>query len=248
MHTKRSNKYGLLGKDISYSFSGNYFSKKFEQLNLEGYSYENFDFQDLSNFNKVLDQTTDLKGMNVTIPYKESVIPFLTKLDPTAAEIGAVNTIKFTKEGTVGYNTDVIGFRKAIEPLISSEHKKALILGTGGASKAVSHVFKSMGIPFLYVSRQSKEGQISYKDLTKEIIQEHLIIVNCTPIGTFPEIDQKPDIDYSQIGANHIAFDLIYNPELTAFLNEAKLRGAKIKNGYEMLVGQAEASWEIWNS
>tara|TARA_B110000027_G_scaffold128255_1_gene148464 strand:+ start:407 stop:1153 length:747 start_codon:yes stop_codon:yes gene_type:complete len=247
MHTERKNKYGLLGKDISYSFSGNYFAKKFKQLNLEGYTYDNFDFQDLSNFKEVLTHTTDLKGMNVTIPYKEAVIPFLTKLDPTAAAIGAVNTIKFTEDGTVGYNTDVIGFKNAIEPLISSHHKKALILGTGGASRAVAHVFKSLGIPILYVSRQSKEGQISYEELTKEMLQEHLIIVNCTPIGTFPEVDQKPNIDYNQIGADHIAFDLIYNPEVTAFLNEAKKRGAKIKNGYEMLVSQAEASWEIWH-
>ncbi|MDA0277979.1 MAG: shikimate dehydrogenase [Bacteroidetes bacterium] len=248
MQTDRKNKYGLLGKDIAYSFSENYFAEKFKQLNLEGYTYDNFDLQDLSSFKEILSETKNLNGMNVTIPYKESVIPFLTTLDPTAAAIGAVNTIKFTEEGTIGYNTDVIGFKNAIETLIMPHHKKALILGTGGASKAVAHVFKDLEIPFLYVSRRSKEGQISYKELTKEMLQEHQIIVNCTPIGTFPEVDQKPNIDYDQLGAAHIAFDLIYNPEVTAFLNEAKKRGAKIKNGYEMLVGQAEASWEIWHS
>ena len=217
MQTDRKNKYGLLGKDIAYSFSENYFAEKFKQLNLEGYTYDNFDLQDLSSFKEILSGTKNLNGMNVTIPYKESVIPFLTKLDPTAAAIGAVNTIKFTEEGTIGYNTDAIGFKNAIEPLIMPHHKKALILGTGGASKAVAKV----------------------------MLQEHQIIVNCTPIGTFPEVDKKPNIDYDQLGAAHIAFDLIYNPEVTAFLNEAKKRGAKIKNGYEMLVGQAEASWEI---
>lgn len=248
MQTEKKHKYGLLGKDISYSFSEAYFSEKFKKLGLNFHHYLNFDFKNLSGFEAFLKNNSELRGMNVTIPYKEAVIPFLTELDTTAAAIGAVNTIKFTEKGTKGYNTDVIGFEKAIVPMIKKNHKKALILGTGGASKAVAYVFKEKDIPFTYVSRKPKAGQMSYQELTNSMLIEHQIIVNATPLGTFPNVLEKPDIEYSAIGENHLFFDLIYNPEVTAFLKEAQSRGATTKNGYEMLKGQAEASWEIWNS
>ena len=185
MQTDRKNKYGLLGKDIAYSFSENYFAEKFKQLNLEGYTYDNFDLQDLSSFKEILSGTKNLNGMNVTIPYKESVIPFLTKLDPTAAAIGAVNTIKFTEEGTIGYNTDVIGFKNAIEPLIMPHHKKALILGTGGASKAVAHVFKDLEIPFFMCPDSQKKVKLVTKNSQKKCCKSTKSLLIAPQLGPF---------------------------------------------------------------
>lgn len=244
------NLFGLLGKNISYSFSTNYFTKKFDKENIKNTKYVNFDIQSIEEFKSLVSERKNIKGMNVTIPYKQEVIPFLNILDKTAEKIGAVNTIKFTKRGNLkGYNTDVIGFEESIKPLLQNHHKKALILGTGGASKAVAYVFKKNDIKFKYVSRNPQgKKQISYKSLNEEMMKDYSILVNCTPLGTFPNVEAFPNIPYQFITEKHLLFDLIYNPEVTQFLAKGKEKGAVIKNGYDMLVLQAEASWNIWNN
>jgi len=238
----------LVGKNISYSFSKGYFSEKFLKLNLANHSYENLDFQNIEEFPDFIKQNPTISGLNVTIPYKETILPYLDKLSKKAAEIGAVNTIKITKSGKLkGFNTDYIGFKKTLEPLLNSNHKKALILGTGGASKAVAYALKQLEIPYLYVSRAAIGETISYNQLDENTFKEFQIIVNCTPVGTTPNTHLYPDIPYDYFTKNHIAFDLIYNPSETMFLKKAKEQGATIKNGLEMLALQAEKSWEIWN-
>ena len=249
MEEKKNKIFGLLGKNISYSFSRGYFAKKFEVLDLKKHEYRNFDIQDIADFPSIIEKELFLKGMNVTIPYKEEIIQHLDILDKTAKEIGAVNTIKFTKRGNLkGYNTDVVGFENSILPYLKTHHKYALILGTGGASKAVAYALKKNKIQYKFVSRNpfGKE-QISYEDLTKDVLSKHHIIVNCTPIGTSPDIHLSPNIPYQFLTAQHLLFDLIYNPEISAFLSKGKEKGASIKNGYEMLEMQAEESWRIWN-
>ncbi len=242
-------KLGLLGKNISYSFSRKYFSDKFEKENIEGISYENFDIEDISLLQYILENTEGLKGFNVTIPYKRSVIPYLNKLDRKAKAIGAVNTIRVTKKGRlIGYNTDCYGFIKSIEPNLKKYHKKALILGTGGASKAVIYALKKKHIKCHYVSRTaSKKIKYTYDDLNEDIISKYQIIINCTPLGTFPNVDNCPDIPYGAINNKHILFDLIYNPSETKFLRLGKEKGATIINGQNMLELQAEKAWSIWN-
>lgn len=235
--------YGLIGKNISYSFSRNYFANKFKKEDIKNSQYINFDIDNLSELNNIFN--TDNFGFNVTIPYKEVIIPYLDSLDFHAEKIGAVNTIKIENEKKIGFNTDWIGFKKSIEPLLNSHHTKALILGTGGASKAVIYALDQLKIETLMVSRY---GEISYEDLSEEIIQNHAIIINCTPVGTFPNIDAAPEIPYHFITKNHFAYDLIYNPAETLFLKKCKEKGAVVKNGLEMLEIQAEASWKIWNS
>lgn len=241
--------FGLLGKNISYSFSRGYFSEKFTKLNLEEYKYVNFDLQHIKDFSSVVEENKNLKGMNVTIPYKVDVIPFLDNLDKTAKAIGAVNTIKFTKEGSLkGYNTDVFGFENSLIPLLKKHHKKALILGTGGASKAIAYALNKNDIKFKFVSRNPKEtNQISYESLSEEVLKEYTIIINSTPLGTSPDIEKCPNIPYQFITSKHILYDLIYNPDVTTFLSKGKEKGATIKNGLEMLKLQAEESWRIWN-
>ena len=235
--------YGLIGKNISYSFSRNYFANKFKKEDIKNSQYINFDIDNLSELNNIFN--TDNFGFNVTIPYKEVIIPYLDSLDFHAEKIGAVNTIKLENEKKIGFNTDWIGFKKSIEPLLNSHHTKALILGTGGASKAVIYALDQLKIETLMVSRY---GEISYEDLSEEIIQNHAIIINCTPVGTFPNVDAAPEIPYHFITKNHLAYDLIYNPAETLFLKKCKEKGAVVKNGLEMLEIQAEASWKIWNS
>jgi shikimate dehydrogenase len=240
--------FGLIGKNISYSFSKAHFTKKFEDLNLPDYSYENIDFQDISEFEVYLQKNQNFRGLNVTIPYKETIIPFLDELSTKAAKIGAVNTIRFTKNGKLkGYNTDYYGFQKALKPLLQVHHKKALILGTGGASKAVGYALNQLGIGLNYVSRTSTENSIGYSQINAETFEEYQIIINCTPLGTSPHTNGYPEIPYQYFTSNHIAFDLIYNPSETLFLQKAKKQGAVIKNGLEMLVFQAEKAWVIWN-
>jgi len=242
--------FGLVGKNISYSFSKGYFAAKFENENLSDHQYVNFDIQSIDEFPKIIHEFKfNLTGLNVTIPYKQDVFLHLNKVHKIAKKVGAVNTIRITKKGNLkGYNTDVVGFRASLEPLLKEHHKKALILGTGGASKAVAHVLKALGIEYLKVSRKPrKKKEISYAALNKELISEHTVIINCTPLGTFPKVSQKPDIPYQFIHENHLLYDLIYNPEKTAFLNEGEQKGAQIKNGHEMLELQAEESWRIWN-
>ena len=240
-------KFGLLGRNIKYSFSKKYFSDKFEQENLKNNSYENFDLESILDFKKVL-ETENLCGLNVTIPYKQEIIPFLDKLSRKANKIGAVNTIKFTKSGKIkGYNTDCYGFYKSIIPLLKAHHTKALILGTGGASKAVSYALAELNIKVAHVSRNKIRLGYQYEQLNKEIINDYKIVINCTPLGTSPNLDVCPDFPYELITENHLFYDLIYNPEETLFLKKAKEMGATTKNGHEMLILQAQKSWKIWN-
>ncbi|WP_299055656.1 shikimate dehydrogenase [uncultured Polaribacter sp.] len=249
MEEKKNKVFGLLGKDIEYSFSRAYFTEKFKKLLLERYRYVNFDIQDIQDFLSIITKEKEnLGGVNVTIPYKESVMQYLDKVDKTAKKIGAVNTIKITKKGNLkGYNSDVVGFDKSIAPLLKKHHKKALILGTGGASKAIAYALKQRGITYLFVSRNaSKKNQISYHQLTEEILDKYHIIINSTPVGTSPKTALSPNIPYQFLTDKHLLYDLIYNPEITTFLSKGKEKGAVIKNGYEMLELQAEESWRIW--
>lgn len=241
-------RYGLIGRNIDYSFSRSYFNTKFEKLGLKTHEYVNFDLATIADFPSLISGETDLKGLNVTIPYKESVIPFLDNIDPEAAKIGAVNTIQFTDKGLKGHNTDVYGFRESLRPYLNKSDKSALILGTGGASKAIAYVLKELGISHTFVSRQPLEGQLHYSDLHADIISRNQLIINCTPLGTFPNVKQKPDLAYEELGPHHLLFDLVYNPELTAFMQMGILKGARTLNGRKMLELQAEKAWSIWNS
>lgn len=241
-------RFGLLGRNINYSFSKGYFTDKFNNENFEGCSYENFDIPEINFFTELVKNNPDLKGLNVTIPYKEVVIPFLDKLSKKAAEIGAVNTIKFTKKGKLkGYNTDYYGFKKSLKPLLQPHHKKALILGTGGASKGVAFALDELGILYTFVSRGSKENAIDYERINATTFDNYQIIINSTPVGTSPNTDAFPLIPYEFFTEKHIAYDLIYNPAETQFLKKAKEQGAQIKNGLDMLIFQAEKAWKIWN-
>lgn len=247
--TQNSKKrFGLLGRNISYSFSKGHFTTKFEKEKYQGYTYENFDIPEITVFPEIIKNTEHLKGLNVTIPYKEEVIPFLDKLSKKAKKIGAVNTIKITKKGKLkGYNTDYFGFLKSLKPLLQAHHKKALILGTGGASKGVAFALEELGIEYTFVSRKASENAIDYSQINAETFLEYQIIINSTPIGTSPNIEACPDIPYELFTNQHIAYDLIYNPAETQFLKNAAAQGAQIKNGLDMLIFQAEKAWEIWN-
>ncbi|MEM1002871.1 MAG: shikimate dehydrogenase [Bacteroidota bacterium] len=240
-------KFGLVGKNIDYSFSRGYFSSKFEKDGMS-HSYENFDLQHINELLPIIKTTENLKGFNVTIPYKETIIPLLDVLDKRANAIGAVNTVRITNnKQLIGYNTDFLGFKKSLQNYMSPEHKSALILGTGGASKAIAYALKTMNIAFDFVSRSLNPNvKFLYSDLTTVIISSYPIIINCTPIGTFPNVNACPDIPYEGIGSQHICFDLIYNPEQTKFLSCAELQGAITINGLEMLEIQAEEAWKIW--
>jgi len=241
-------RFGLLGKDIAYSFSKKYFTERFALGNLVDCSYENFDLDSIALFPELLARHPDIKGLNVTIPYKEAVIPYLGKLSKSAAQIGAVNVIRFTAKGNLkGYNSDYYGFMKTLKPLLETHHKKALILGTGGAAKAVAYALDQLGILYTYVSRDAKEGMIDYDRINATTFDQYHIIINCTPVGTSPNIESYPPLPYACFTAKHLAYDLIYNPEETQFLTRAKAQGAVIKNGYELLVFQAEKAWKIWN-
>ncbi len=242
-------RFGLLGKDISYSFSQQYFSTKFESLQLENYEYKNFDIATIESFAGLVSKTDELAGMNVTIPYKEVILPYLDEIDEEALKIGAVNTIKILENGKLkGYNTDVYGFEESLLPLLKKHHKKALILGTGGASKAVKYVLEKNNIGFLFVSRfPENENEISYENVSKSILDEHAVLVNCTPLGTYPEVEAYPNLPYIYLNDKHLLFDLIYNPSRTVFLKKGMEKGAIVANGLKMLELQAEKSWEIWN-
>jgi len=240
-------RFGLVGKAIDYSFSRGYFKDKFEREGLP-HRYDNFDISSIDDLLPIVAQTPKLKGLNVTIPYKEAVIPLLDVMDKRAKAIGAVNTIRVTKtQQLIGYNTDYLGFKKSLEAYLSVAHKNALILGTGGASKAVAYALDTMNITYDFVSRTSNTpSKFFYTDLTKDIISSYPIIINCTPIGTYPNVNSCPDIPYEGIGPNHICYDLIYNPEQTKFLSCGELQGAIAINGLEMLKIQAEEAWKIW--
>ncbi|MEM0575703.1 shikimate dehydrogenase family protein [Flavobacterium polysaccharolyticum] len=241
-------RFGLLGRNISYSFSKGHFTEKFKDSIFEGYTYENFDIEDINYFTELIKNNPDLRGLNVTIPYKEAILPFLDKLSKKASVIGAVNTIKFTKSGKLkGYNTDYYGFKKSLEPLLQPHHTKALILGTGGAAKGVAFALDELGILYTFVSRENKEKTIRYDLLNETVFENHTIIINTTPLGTSPNTDNFPTIPYEFFTEKHIAYDLIYNPAETVFLKKAKKHGAQTKNGLEMLILQAEKAWRIWN-
>lgn len=240
--------FGLLGRNIGYSFSKSYFSEKFVSERLP-FTYENFDIQQIREFEEVLSKNPELKGLSVTIPYKEKVISYLNEIDSIAQEIGAVNTIKiFDDHSLKGFNTDYWGFQKALEEFPPLEKKNALILGTGGASKAIAFALRNMGFDVKFVSRNASVEALSYSQLNKEIIENHFLIVNCTPLGTFPSITDCPSIPYNYINHNHLLFDLIYNPSETEFLKRGRMRGAKTSNGLKMLQYQAERAWDIWNT
>lgn len=243
-------KYGLIGYPLGHSFSISYFNEKFKNEGIDAV-YENYEIPTIAQLPEVLDTNPELRGLNVTIPYKEKVISYLDSLSPEASEIGAVNVIKIEHKGkkTVlkGYNSDVIGFTRSIEPLLEPYHKKALILGTGGASKAIEFGLRSLKLETLKVSRTGKDGAIRYTDITPEMMKEYNVIVNCTPCGMFPHADECPDLPYNAMDNHTLLYDLIYNPDETLFLTKGKKKGAIIKNGLEMLLLQAFASWEFWN-
>lgn len=245
---KIMSKFGLLGRHISYSFSKAHFTKKFENEGLP-HTYENFDMESIDEFPNVIKDNPYLKGLNVTIPYKEQIMPYLNSIDNTAKEIGAVNTITISPSGQLkGYNTDCYGFKNSIQTLLKPHHKNALILGTGGASKAVAYVLTELGISYDYVSRTPNEiAKYRYSDLTPSLIYSHLILINCSPVGTYPNINECPDIPYEGISSKHLLYDLIYNPLQTKFLSIGASNGAITCNGLKMLELQAEKAWEIWN-
>jgi shikimate dehydrogenase len=241
---KNHNKiYGLVGKNINYSFSGQYFAQKFSEENIKDSVYEIYDLKEISEVEKLFGNQ-NLKGLNVTIPYKEQIIPYLDELSPEAKEIGVVNCVKIENRKKTGFNTDAFGFENSLKPLLKSHHRSALVLGNGGAAKAVTYVLKKLEISFQIVSRN---GIFTYRDLDEEEIRNHHLIINCTPLGTSPNINEAPEIPYEFLAKNHLLYDLIYNPPKTRFLQLGEKQKSQIKNGLEMLVLQAEKSWEIWN-
>lgn len=242
--------YGLIGYPLGHSFSISYFNQKFADEGIDA-KYENFEIQNIELLLEVLDSNPNLRGLNVTIPYKQKVISYLDTLSPEARAIGAVNVIRVSHEGNQtilkGFNSDVIGFTKSIEPMLEKIHRKALILGTGGASKAIDYGLKNLGLETVFVSRYQRPGTIQYKDITPEIIKEYNVVVNCTPCGMYPHVDECPDLPYEAMDNHTILYDLIYNPDETLFMKRGAKYGANTKNGLEMLLLQAFASWEFWN-
>jgi len=235
--------FGILGYPLSHSFSPQYFKKKFEEEGCKGCTYRAFPISDIEGYNHI--DRSNISGFNVTIPYKETIIPFLDELEEEATKIGAVNTIHIQDGISRGYNTDVYGFENSLSPLLKDHHQKALILGNGGAAKAIKYVLTKLGIEFSIVSRKSEK--LNYKKLNAELIEDHKIIINTTPLGMAPNVKKQPNLPYQHISSDHLLFDLIYNPQKTLFLKQGERQGATIKNGYEMLLLQAEKSWEIWN-
>jgi shikimate dehydrogenase len=242
-------KFGLIGKKLGHSFSKQYFTAKFEKESIADATYELYELASITEFPQLLKSDPELVGLNVTVPYKEAVIPYLNELDETAAGIGAVNVIKITQGKTKGYNSDYVGFKKSLERFYpANEASKALVLGTGGASKAVCAALKNLDIKYTILSRQPKAGQLTYSDITPELLQQYQLIVNTTPLGMAPDLDSCPDIPYSALTAQHYLYDVVYNPEQTLFLQKGKAAGANTINGLEMLYGQAEAAWQIWQN
>lgn len=243
-------KYGLIGFPLGHSFSISYFNQKFKDEGINA-TYENFEIPTIDLLPEVIASNPELRGLNVTIPYKEKVISFLDNISPEARSIGAVNVIRITHNGKKttlkGFNSDVIGFTQSIEPMLESCHKKALILGTGGASKAINFGLKSLGLETAFVSRYERPGTTQYDKITPDVIKEYNVIVNCTPCGMYPHVDECPQLPYEAMDTHTILYDLIYNPDETLFMKKGRERGASVKNGLEMLLLQAFASWEFWN-
>ena len=244
---KKSKKFGLKGKNIDYSFSKKYFSEKFKKENLD-YTYSNFDIVNISEIESIL-QNNSISGYNVTIPYKEEIIKFLDEIDEVAKDIGAVNTIKKIDNKNIGFNTDIIGFEKSLLPLIENKiPKNALILGSGGASKAIKYVLKKLKINYSTVSRKEGKSEFVYENLNEVILNKFKMIINCSPVGTFPNINNCPNIPYKFLTKDHILYDLVYNPIESLFLKKGRKLGCKTKNGLEMLEIQANESWSVWNN
>lgn len=245
--------FGLIGYRLGYSFSKGFFTEKFEKENLKEHEYVNFELDSIKEFPAIFEKNPNIAGLNCTIPYKQEIMQYLDEIDAEAAEVGAVNTVKVIRETgklkLVGYNSDVYGFENSLKPMLSEKHKKALILGTGGASKAIKYVLDKLGIEYISASIEDElfEKEIRYEQIDEQLIKEHLIIINATPLGTFPNVDNCANIPYEFITSDHV-FDLVYNPEETLFMKKGKAQGASVKNGLEMLHGQALRSWEIWNS
>jgi len=240
-------KYGLIGYPLTHSFSKKYFTEKFLHESIKDHVYELFPIEKIADLPSLLQAETTLKGLNVTIPYKEQVIPYIDDLTEVVKEIQACNCIRLLDGKLIGYNTDVIGFEKTLERKLSKHHQRALVLGTGGAAKAVHYVLKKKGIDYLEVSRRKDEGCITYQEIDEQVMNSHTLIVNTTPLGMFPNIDEAPDLPYHLLTEKHYLYDLVYNPAKTKFLFEGESRGSVIENGADMLVIQAEASWDIWN-
>lgn len=244
-------KYGLIGYPLTHSFSKRYFTEKFGNENIDS-TYENFEIDNIAKFPDIIKNNPELVGLNVTIPYKEQVIPYLDELNDSAKEIGAVNTIKIIRTtagiGLKGFNTDTFGFETSLKPLLKDHHKKALILGTGGASKALKYVLTKLGIEFISASiEELKDNEIRYEEIDEQMVKERLLIINATPLGTYPKIETFPNIPYQFITDKHLLFDLVYNPEITQFMSKGIQKGATVKNGYEMLLQQAIKAYQIWN-
>lgn len=243
-------KYGLLGYPLGHSFSRNFFNEKFANEGIDA-EYVNFEIPTIDDIMEIIAENKNLKGLNVTIPYKEKVIPYLDEMSAEARAIGAVNVVKVIRASNEvklkGFNSDVIGFTRSIEPLLESHHKKALVLGTGGASKAIKHGLKQLGIEYTMVSRREVDGTIQYKNITPEVLQEYTVIVNCTPSGMYPHVNECPELPYEAMSSKHLLYDLVYNPDETLFMKMGAKYGAKTKNGLEMLLLQAYASWEFWH-
>lgn len=244
-------KYGLIGYPLGHSFSISYFNQKFQDEGIDAV-YENYEIPNIDALPEVLGSNPELKGLNVTIPYKEKVIPFLDNISPEARAIGAVNVIRVTHRGSKielkGYNSDVIGFTKSIEPMLDKKwHQKALILGTGGASKAIDYGLRNLGLETIFVSRYERPGTIQYKNITPEVVKEYNVIVNCTPVGMYPKTEVCPELPYDAMDSHTILYDLIYNPDETLFMKRGAEYGANVKNGLEMLLLQAFSSWEFWH-
>jgi shikimate dehydrogenase len=242
--------FGLIGYPLSHSFSKGYFAEKFRQEDIADCRYDNFPIEDIGQLTGIIENNPGLIGLNVTIPYKEKVVPFLDNISEEAREIGAVNTIKISRSGEsitlLGYNTDVYGFSESLKPLLQPQHTSALILGTGGASKAVKFALRQLGIKFIQVSRNRSEKYLAYEDLTPEIIDQNKLIINTTPLGTFPKVEELPPLPYQHLSSGHLLYDLVYNPAVTAFLNRGLEQKCQIKNGLQMLHLQAEKAWKIW--
>lgn len=243
--------YGLIGYPLGHSFSKNFFADKFsnEQIDAE---YLNFEIPNIQDITDVLVEHPTLRGFNVTIPYKQQIIPYLKELSDEARAIGAVNVVKVIRKGNdiqlKGYNSDVIGFANSIGPLLQPHHKKALILGTGGASKAVHYALtEKLGLETCFVSRTSKPGMMTYSDITPETLREYEVIVNCSPVGMYPHVDECPALPYEALNSSNLLYDLVYNPDQTLFMQKGATQGAVVKNGLEMLILQAIASWDFWN-
>ena len=244
-------KYGLIGYPLGHSFSISYFNQRFQDEGIDAV-YENFEIPSIEALDEVIGANPELKGLNVTIPYKEKVIPYLDSITPEARAIGAVNVIKVTHEGRntklKGFNSDVIGFTKSIEPMLEKKwHKKALILGTGGASKAINFGLRHLGLETVFVSRYERPDTIQYDKITPDVVKEYNVIVNCTPLGMYPKTEEGPQLPYEAMDSHTILYDLIYNPDETLFMKRGAQYGAQTKNGLEMLLLQAFASWEFWH-